>query len=82
MKAASEWQEQVDRTEEDQAKIDAEFGFQRSTQMKNQMEAYLERVLLANEVPPGLRDQVAHFVSNQQKKCRSVRPMKPECFSS
>ena len=56
----------MDRTEEDQAKIDAEFGFQRSKQMKNQMEAYLERVLLANEVPPGLRDQVAHFVSNQQ----------------
>ena len=65
MKAATDWQEQADRSEEDQAKIDAEFGFQRSKQMKNQMEAYLDRVLLEGEVPPGLRDQVVHFVSGQ-----------------
>ncbi|CAK9022737.1 unnamed protein product [Durusdinium trenchii] len=58
VKAASASHEQVDRTEEEKENIDKELAFQRSKQMKNQMEAYLDRVLLEREVPPGLRDQV------------------------
>lgn len=70
VKAASASHEQVDRTEEEKENIDKELAFQRSKQMKNQMEAYLDRVLLEREVPPGLRDQVQYFVSNQAENFR------------
>ena len=57
VKAASASHEQVDRTEEEKENIDKELAFQRSKQMKNQMEAYL-------------RDQVQYFVSNQAENFR------------
>lgn len=64
VQAASHEQEPVDLTEEQQRIVQDEVAFQKSKQMKNQMEAYLDRVLFSNEVPPGLRDQVQAFVAN------------------
>ena len=64
-----EWsdQDKLPFTEVQESRLNAEVGFQRSKQMKNQIEAYLDRVLVDSEVQPGLRDQAQAFLQNQAR---------------